>query len=83
MTPDCKEHFLRISEYLDGELEEDICRKIEAHLIDCPECVECLDSLKKSIDLCKRASKESEEVPPGVRERLRSAIRDCLEKNIP
>lgn len=76
MTEDCKEYFERISEYLDGELDEDICRKIDQHLQDCPECLECIDSLRRSIQLCKEAVKE--EIPPDIRERLRSTLRDCF-----
>ena len=42
MKEDCKKYFERISEYLDGELDDEICREIEAHLKECTECRECL-----------------------------------------
>ena len=31
MKDECKKDFERISEYLDGELNDDICREIENH----------------------------------------------------
>jgi len=73
---DCKKHFKRISEYLDGELDDRASRDIEESLEKCPECLECLNSLKKSIRLFKEAGEE--EMPPEIKERLRSNLRDCF-----
>ncbi len=76
MKEGCKKDFERISEYLDGELKADICREIENHLRHCPECRECVDSLRKSIDLCKKAPEEK--IIPAMKGRLRAALRDCF-----
>jgi NAD-dependent dihydropyrimidine dehydrogenase PreA subunit len=73
---DCKKHFKRISEYLDGELDDRACKEIEESLEKCPECLECLNSLKKTIQLCKEAG--DEEMPVEIRDRLRSNLRDCF-----
>ena len=78
MKEDCKKHFEKISEYLDGELDDRICKEIEEHLQDCPECQDCLDSLKRSIQLCKEV--RNEEMPADIRERLRSSLREYLKK---
>jgi anti-sigma factor (TIGR02949 family) len=78
MKEDCKKYFERISEYLDGELDNEICDEIETHLKECPECRECLDSLKKTIQLCKEAGKEA--IPSDIRERLRSNLRQLLNR---
>ncbi len=80
MKEDCKKYFERISEYLDGELDDEICREIEAHLKECPECRECLDSLKRTIELCKEAGKET--IPSDIHERLRSNLREILNRNL-
>ena len=76
MKEDCKKYFESISEYLDGELGPDDCQQIEQHLKECPECQDCFDALKKTIDLCRKSSRE--EVPGDMRERLRSKLRDCF-----
>ena len=76
MKEECKKDFERISEYLDGELNHDICREIENHFRHCPECRECVDSLRKSIELCKKAAEEK--ITPDMRRRLRAALRDCF-----
>lgn len=78
MKAECRSYFERVSEYLDGELDWETCRKIEAHLEDCPECRECLDALRKTIRLGREAGRET--MPPGARERLRRALRRCLEQ---
>ena len=68
--------FQRISEYLDGELEDKICREIDEHLRQCPECRQYVDSLRKTIQLCKRAAME--EMPKDIHDRIRSKIRELL-----
>jgi mycothiol system anti-sigma-R factor len=76
MTAQCKKYFQKISEYLDGELDKEICQKIRQHLQGCPECRRCLDSLRKTIDLCKEAGREK--IPSDAQERLRSTLREFL-----
>lgn len=76
MKEDCKKNFEMISEYLDGELGPDVCQQIEQHLMECPECQDCFDALKKSIALCRNSTRE--EIPQDMRERLRSKLKDCF-----
>ncbi len=77
MNEHCRKNFEKISEYLDGELGADECRVIEQHLKGCPECQNCVDTLKKTIALCKK--RPQDEIPGEVRKRLRSKLRDCFE----
>ena len=79
MKNDCKSYFLKISEYLDGEADEKTCHKIEAHLRECPECIACLDSLKKTIQLCKNGASES--LPVDARKRLREALQEFINQS--
>jgi RNA polymerase sigma-70 factor (ECF subfamily) len=50
---DCKEVFALLSEYLDMELPPDACQDIERHLAGCPPCVEFVESLRKTVALCR------------------------------
>lgn len=77
MKEDCKKDFQRLSEYLDGELDDQLCREIEHHFRHCPECRECVDTMKKTVRLCKAAA--AEEIPTAARERLRSMLRECID----
>lgn len=78
MKEECRKNFERISEYLDGELDQDFCYKIEQHLEQCPECRACVDALRKTIDLCKKTA--IEKVPPETHDRLRLKLRECFGK---
>ena len=79
MRRDCKEQFKKISEYLDGELDPVTVKKIEAHLSECPECRDCINSLKKTIRLCQQASVEG--MPEDIRRRLHETLRQCFERD--
>lgn len=50
----CKEVFSLLSEYLNLELPPDACEEIEAHLAGCPPCIEFSESLRKTVELCRR-----------------------------
>ena len=78
MHEDCMRYAERISEFLDGELDEETFSEIRAHLESCPECRHCVESLRKTTALLKRTPKEA--VPADVRKRLRSALRACLDR---
>ena len=79
MKVTCKKGFEKISEYLDGELDDNLCREIEEHLRHCPVCRECVDSMRKTIQLCKKAA--TEEIPVDARERLKSKLLECIDQN--
>jgi len=81
MSEECRKYFERVSEYLDGELTPETCLEIEAHLEECPPCKACVESLKKTIALCRRVPCES--MPDDVRERLRKTLLDCIGRNEP
>ena len=49
----CKKVFAALSEYLDRELPPASCEELEVHLKGCPSCIEFVESLRKSIDLCR------------------------------
>jgi anti-sigma factor (TIGR02949 family) len=68
----CKEIFAMLSEYLDRELNAETCEGIEAHLADCPPCIEFLNSLKRTVGLCK--SCEPADPPPPLSEDARQKM---------
>jgi predicted anti-sigma-YlaC factor YlaD len=51
-TENCKEIFAMLSDYLELELPAGDCERIKQHLAGCPPCVEFIDSLRKSVELC-------------------------------
>lgn len=79
---DCSEIFAMLSEYLDRELPPATCGELEAHLRDCPECIQFVDSLKRSVALCRDygVSRDAEPVPPADLESLRAAYDRMLKR---
>jgi anti-sigma factor RsiW len=49
----CLAMFAKLSEYIDNELDELTCQDIERHARQCIRCKTCLDTLKRTIDLCR------------------------------
>lgn len=50
----CKQVFAVLSEYLDGELPVKNCRELERHLKGCRPCLAYLESLKTTIQACRK-----------------------------
>jgi anti-sigma factor RsiW len=78
MKKECRTYFALLSDYIDGELDPESRRALEAHLKTCRDCSECLLSLKRSIELYHDAS--GQEAPPEVVARLKSALKECMER---
>ncbi len=64
----CAEWLDRISLYLDGELAEQLCRELEQHLAECPDCHVVFNTTRRTIELYRRYGRVS--MPEGARERL-------------
>ena len=72
--PDCRKLLGEISDYVDGQLSADLCRELELHLKDCPNCRVMLDSLTKTIRVFREGAEEP--VPEALKESLRRALAD-------
>ena len=68
----CLELFERLSEYLDNELDEISCQEIEQHVKECVPCFVCMQTLKRTVDLCKQT--DSKPVPQGLSQKLKEVI---------
>jgi anti-sigma factor RsiW len=68
----CLEMFEKLSEYIDGELDHATCAEIKKHAEDCVACFACLETLKRTVALCKNA--EDKPIPPNLSEKLKAII---------
>lgn len=66
---DCKHLLGSLSDYVDGELEGELCAELERHLSECKNCRIVVDSLNKTITLYHTTAQQVD-VPEGVRQRL-------------
>jgi len=69
---DCSKLLEELSDYLDREAREDLCRAIEEHLKSCHDCRIVVDKTRKTILLYQ--SDEAQPVPAAVTERLQAAL---------
>jgi anti-sigma factor (TIGR02949 family) len=65
----CENLLGSLSDYLDGELNPQLCQEIEKHLAGCENCRVVLNTTKRTIDLVQ-APAEKSDLPDEVRERL-------------
>jgi len=69
-----------LSEYLDLELPPEACQHIEQHLAGCSPCVEFVESLRKTVALCRGYEPAAMPAPLSAeaREELEAAWRKML-----
>jgi len=72
----CRELFERLSEYVDGELSQEICQEIRKHLDGCDPCVNFAKTLKTTADLCRRLP--AQPIPSAVAADLRLFLSNHL-----
>jgi anti-sigma factor (TIGR02949 family) len=77
----CRQLLGSLSEYMDGELDEELCGVLEEHLEGCEDCRIVVDTLRKTVYLCHESAQE-EDIPSDIRQRLYKSlnIEEYLEK---
>lgn len=78
----CRQLFALLSEFIDRELSEEICREIQAHLSDCDPCKAFLRTLQKTVEICQKLPSEPfpEEARLELREILHTELADLKSK---
>jgi predicted anti-sigma-YlaC factor YlaD len=66
---ECRALLNSLSDYVDGDLQQELCDEIELHMKDCENCRIVIDTLSKTVSLYQTSS-ESTVVPDEVRQRL-------------
>ncbi len=66
---DCHKFLQSISDLIDGELPAEICKELDRHLAECPDCRIVFNTTKKTVELYHDDPVEAS-LPSSVRERL-------------
>ncbi|HDL02750.1 MAG TPA: hypothetical protein ENH25_01310 [candidate division Zixibacteria bacterium] len=74
----CSKHIQQIAEYIDGELDEALCARLEEHLKECNNCRIMVDTLKQTVVLCREGKRER--LPEDIESRLNDALKNKWEK---
>lgn len=69
----CRQVQERLSDYLDGGLERQEGASLERHVANCPDCRRCLETLRRTIELCRELP--ALDFPAGLHEQIMDRIR--------
>ena len=72
----CEEARTHSSDYIDGEIDSALERKIRAHLIDCPPCEAFFRTLRETITALRGMPPQT--APAGFADRVRENINGKL-----
>jgi anti-sigma factor (TIGR02949 family) len=65
----CKDLLGNLSDFIDGELSDDLCQEIQRHMAGCENCRVVFDTMTKTVYLYQVNAQETE-IPADVRGRL-------------
>jgi anti-sigma factor (TIGR02949 family) len=68
-SPQCKQLLGSLSDYIDGELQAELCAELEQHMEGCDNCRIVVNTLRKTVELY-RETNEPVALPEDVRSRL-------------
>lgn len=68
----CKEMLGSLSDYIDGELEAELCTEIDRHVAHCDNCGIVVDTLRRTVTLYHQHGHEP--LPDDVKQRLLHAL---------
>ncbi len=68
----CEDMLDTLSEYVDGEIDAQLCAEIDRHLAECGNCRIMVDTLRKTIILYREFGHE--EVPVDAKDRLYAVL---------
>jgi len=72
----CRGLLKHLSDYIDGESEEEICRLIRTHSPKCRPCKNFIATLRKSVSILAKTGKRAS-APPRLRRDLRRKLAEC------
>lgn len=80
-SPQCQQLLGSLSDYIDGQLQAELCAELEQHIKECDNCRVVVNTLRKTVELYQQTGTKSD-LPEPVRERLfyKLHLEDYLEK---
>ena len=78
----CQSLLVFLSDFVDGDLSEELCQEIENHTAECEHCRIVVDTLRRTISLYRECADETAEIPDEVRSHLFKTLNleDYMEK---
>ncbi len=68
----CKALFASLSDYIDGTLQDEMCRELQKHIADCPPCTAFVETLRATIERTRQLAPTKPD--PATAARIRKTI---------
>ncbi|HUV29784.1 MAG TPA: zf-HC2 domain-containing protein [Acidobacteriota bacterium] len=78
MARHCEEYIEDLSDYIDGEIDPELCAEIRKHLSQCTNCRIMVDTMKMTVSLCRDGKPEP--LPPSLESKLNALLKQRWEK---
>ncbi|MBD3232543.1 MAG: hypothetical protein GF315_02340 [candidate division Zixibacteria bacterium] len=72
MGKKCRDYISELNDFIDGELDPQLCLEIEKHIGECENCRIMVDSLQKTVKLCREG--KSEKLPAELEKKLNNIL---------
>ena len=78
MARNCRDYISDLNTYIDGEIDPELCAEIEKHLGQCKNCSIMVDTMRKTVKLCREG--KAEPLPPSLEAKLNRMLKDRWDK---
>ncbi len=68
----CDDLIGNLSNYIDGDLEPELCRELESHLAGCQNCRLMVDTMEMTVKLCRDGAKA--DLPPALQNKINEKL---------
>lgn len=74
----CRDMLGKMSDYLDGELDPELCAELEKHISGCTNCRLMVNTMKMTVQLCKDGA--CEDLPEEFQDKFQAKLADRWKK---
>ena len=78
MAKKCEEYIGGLADYIDGEIDSELCAEIERHIGQCKNCRIMVDTMRQTVKLCRDGKPEP--LPSELEDRLNGLLKARWEK---
>ncbi len=78
MGKSCRDYIGGLNDYLDGQLEPELCAEIEKHIGECENCRLMVDTLRQTVTLCREG--KPEKLPEALETKLSDLLKARWDK---
>jgi len=76
----CDDLIGNLSDYIDGELEPELCKELESHLAGCQNCRLMVDTMEMTVKLCRDGAKAEREAGRALEKTVWTFIIDDVSR---